>query len=136
MNLLQDRWALEFHSGIPVYKQIIHHVQAAVAAGRLTAGDQLPTIKQVVADVAINPNTVLKAYRDLEREGLVQGRAGVGTFVLRRPDGPPPTLQAQLRRSLDRWIRSAFDAGLDHESIASLFESGLRDALSQDEETA
>jgi GntR family transcriptional regulator len=79
---------------------------------------------------------VLKAYRDLEREGLVEGRAGVGTFVLKRPDGPPPPMLAQLRRSLDRWLRGALDAGLDHESIASLFESGLRDALSEEEETA
>jgi len=127
---------IDSRSGIPPYLQIVQQVKHALRLGMIGPGDQLPTIKQVVADVAINPNTVLKAYRDLEREGLVQGRAGVGTFVLRRPDGPPPTLQAQLRRSLDRWIRSAFDAGLDHESIASLFESGLRDALSQDEETA
>jgi len=127
---------IDSRSGIPLYLQIVQQVKHALRLGMIGPGDQLPTIKQVVADVAINPNTVLKAYRDLEREGLVQGRAGVGTFVLRRPDGPPPTLQAQLRRSLDRWIRSAFDAGLDHESIASLFESGLRDALSQDEETA
>ena len=127
---------IDSRSGIPPYLQIVQQVKHALRLGMIGPGDQLPTIKQVVADVAINPNTVLKAYRDLEREGLVQGRAGVGTFVLRRPDGPPPTLQAQLRRSLDRWLRSAFDAGLDHESIASLFESGLRDALSQDEETA
>ena len=127
---------IDSRSGIPPYLQIVQQVKHALRLGMIDPGDQLPTIKQVVADVAINPNTVLKAYRDLEREGLVQGRAGVGTFVLRRPDGPPPTLQAQLRRSLDRWIRSAFDAGLDHESIASLFESGLRDALSQEEETA
>jgi GntR family transcriptional regulator len=127
---------IDSRSAIPPYLQIVQQVKHALRLGMIGPGDQLPTIKQVVADVAINPNTVLKAYRDLEREGLVQGRAGVGTFVLRRPDGPPPTLQAQLRRSLDRWLRSAFDAGLDHESIASLFESGLRDALSQEEETA
>ena len=127
---------IDSRSGIPPYLQIVQQVKHALRLGMIGPGDQLPTIKQVVADVAINPNTVLKAYRDLEREGLVKGRAGVGTFVLRRPDGPPPTLQAQLRRSLDRWLRSAFDAGLDHESIASLFESGLRDAISQEEETA
>ena len=124
---------IDSRSGIPPYLQIVQQVKHALRLGMIGPGDQLPTIKQVVADVAINPNTVLKAYRDLEREGLVQGRAGVGTFVLRRPDGPPPTLQAQLRRSLDRWLRSAFDAGLDHESIASLFESGLRDAISEEE---
>jgi GntR family transcriptional regulator len=127
---------IDSRSAIPPYLQIVQQVKHALRLGMIEPGDQLPTIKQVVADVAINPNTVLKAYRDLEREGLVQGRAGVGTFVLKRPDGPPPPLLAQLRRSLDRWLRSAFDAGLDHESIASLFESGLRDALSQEEETA
>ena len=124
---------IEGRSGIPPYIQIVQQVKHALRLGMIGPGDQLPTIKQVVADVAINPNTVLKAYRDLEREGLVQGRAGVGTFVVRRPDGPPPPLLAQLRRSLDRWLRSAFDAGLDYESISSLFESGLRDALSEEE---
>jgi GntR family transcriptional regulator len=124
---------IDSRSSIPPYLQIVQQVKHALRLGMIDPGDQLPTIKQVVADVAINPNTVLKAYRDLEREGLVQGRAGVGTFVLKRPDGPPPKLLAQLRRSLDRWLRSAFDAGLDHESIASLFESGLRDAVSEEE---
>jgi GntR family transcriptional regulator len=124
---------IDSRSGIPPYLQIVQQVKHALRLGMIGPGDQLPTIKQVVADVAINPNTVLKAYRDLERDGLVQGRAGVGTFVIKRPDGPPPPLLAQLRRSLDRWLRSAFDAGLDYESIASLFESGLRDALSEEE---
>ena len=127
---------IDGRSAIPPYLQIVQQVKHALRVGMIGPGDQLPTIKQVVADVAINPNTVLKAYRDLERAGLVEGRVGVGTFVLRRPDGPPPPLLAQLRRSLDRWLRSAFDAGLDHESIASLFESGLRDALAEAEETA
>src|SRR5262245_591631 len=124
---------IDSRSGIPPYLQIVQQVKHALRLGMLGPGDQLPTIKQVVADVAINPNTALKAYRDLEREGLVQGRAGVGTFVLRRPDGPPPPLLAQLRRSLDRWLQGAFDAGLDAESIESLFETGLRDALSEEE---
>jgi GntR family transcriptional regulator len=124
---------IDSRSGIPPYLQIVQQVKHALRLGMIGPGDQLPTIKQVVADVAINPNTVLKAYRDLEREGLVQGRAGVGTFVVKRPDGPPPPLVAQLRRSLDRWLRSAFDAGLDYESISSLFESGLRDALTEEE---
>ena len=124
---------IDSRSAIPLYLQIVQQVKHALRLGMIVPGDQLPTIKQVVADVAINPNTVLKAYRDLERDGLVKGRAGVGTFVVKRPDGPPPPLLAQLRRSLDRWLRSAFDAGLDHESIASLFESGLRDAISEEE---
>jgi GntR family transcriptional regulator len=131
---------IEYHldgrSGVSAYLQLVQQTRQALRLGVLREGDQLPTVKDVVAHVAINPNTVLKAYRELEREGLVEGRAGVGTFVLKRPAGPPPPLLGQLRRSLDRWLRSAFDAGLDHESIASLFESELRDALMEEEETA
>jgi DNA-binding transcriptional regulator YhcF (GntR family) len=124
---------IEGRSGIPPYIQIVQQVKHALRLGMLEPGDQLPTVKQVVADVAINPNTVLKAYRDLERDGLVEGRPGLGTFVLKRPEGPPPHLHAALRRSLQRWMKSAFDAGLDSESVASLFDSTLRDALIQEE---
>jgi GntR family transcriptional regulator len=81
MNLLQDTWALEFHSGIPVYKQIIHHVQAAVAAGRLAAGDQLPTIRALHEKLDVNPNTVAKAYRELEHLGVISTEHGSGCFV-------------------------------------------------------
>jgi GntR family transcriptional regulator len=124
---------IEGRSGIPPYIQIVQQVKHALRLGMIEPGDQLPTVKQVVAGVAINPNTVLKAYRDLEREGLVEGRPGLGTFVLKRPEGPPPHLHAALRRSLERWMKSAFDAGLDYESVASLFDSTLRDALMQEE---
>src|SRR6478736_5779441 len=124
---------IDSRSGIPPYLQIVQQVKHALRLGMLGPGDQLPTVKQVVAEVAINPNTVLKAYRDLEREGLVEGRPGLGTFVLKRPAGPPPHLHAALRRSLERWVRSAFDAGLDHESVASLFDSTLRDELRREE---
>ena len=124
---------IDSRSGIAPYLQIVQQVRHALRLGMLSPGDQLPTVKQVVADVAINPNTVLKAYRELERDGLVEGRPGLGTFVLRRPDGPPPHLHAALRRSLERWVKSAFDAGLDHESVAGLFDSTLRDALNREE---
>jgi GntR family transcriptional regulator len=98
----------------------------------LRSGDQLPTVKEVVGSIAINPNTVLKAYRELEREGLVEGRPGVGTFVLKGMDGPPPHAHAALRRSLLRWLRSAFDAGLDHESVEALFDSTFREAAEEE----
>jgi GntR family transcriptional regulator len=94
----------------------------------LDVGDQLPTVREVVAEVAVNPNTVLKAYRDLEREGLVEARAGQGTFVLRRPAGPPPTTHSRLGRSLARWVREAREAGLDDEAIESLLKITLRSA--------
>src|SRR6266581_5279295 len=124
---------LEARSGVAPYLQIVQQVKHALRLGMLRPGDQLPTVKEVVASVAINPNTVLKAYRDLERDGLVESRPGLGTFVLKRPEGPPPHMHAALRRSLERWMKGAFDAGLDYESVASLFDSTLRDALIQEE---
>ena len=83
---------LEARSGVPTYLQIVQQVRQAIRLGILRPGDQLPTVKEVVGQLAVNPNTVFKSYRELEREGLVQGRPGAGTFVLRRPVGPryPP----------------------------------------------
>ena len=81
MNLLQDTWALEFHSGIPVYRQIIHHVQSAIAEGRLAAGDQLPTIRALHEHLNVNPNTVSKAYRELQHMGVISAEHGSGCFV-------------------------------------------------------
>lgn len=111
---------------MPAYLQIVRQVKQALRLGMLNVGDKLPTVKQVVAEIAINPNTVMKAYWELEHEGLVEGRQGVGTFVCRRPSGPPPTTQHRLARSLDRWVQSARREGLDDESIESLLRSVLR----------
>ena len=117
---------VDTHSVTPPYLQIAQQVRQALRMGLLDVGDQLPTVREVVAATAINPNTVLKGYRDLEREGLVQARAGHGTFVLRRPDGPPPGTHSRLGRSLASWVREARDAGLDDESIESLLRITLR----------
>lgn len=127
---------VEGRSGVPPYLQIVQQVRQALRMGALDVGDQLPTVREVVAAVAVNPNTVLKAYRDLEREGLVEARAGQGTFVLRRPPGPPPGIHSRLGRSLERWIREARQAGLDDESIESLLRVTLRamDAVDSAEE--
>src|SRR5258705_2472262 len=95
---------LASHSNVPAYVQIVQQVRPALVADVLKPGDRLPTVKDVVTELAINANTVLKAYRELEREGLVEGRQGVGTFALRRPAGPPPATQAVLTRSLARWV--------------------------------
>jgi GntR family transcriptional regulator len=113
-------------SGVPAYLQLVQQVEGALRMGALQPGDQLPTVKEVVAEVAINPNTVLKAYRELESRGLVQGRQGVGTFVLRRPSGPPPSVHARLARSLDRWVKSAREQGLDEASIQTLLRSATQ----------
>lgn len=97
MSLLNDTWALEFHSGIPVYKQIIHHVQAAVAAGRLTEGDQLPTIRALHEKLNVNPNTVAKAYRELQHLGVISAEHGSGCYVA--PTAAPADLPARKKKA-------------------------------------
>jgi GntR family transcriptional regulator len=97
----------------------------------LDVGDQLPTVREVVADLAVNPNTVAKAYRDLEREGLVVARQGRGTFIASTL--APASLQhhAELRQELERWLESALRAGLDEESIRALISTTLRESLAR-----
>jgi GntR family transcriptional regulator len=119
---------LNARSNLPPYVQLVEQVRQALLNGVLRPGDRLPTVKEVVGALAINPNTVLKAYRDLEREGLVEGRQGVGTFVLGRPAGPPPLEQATLRRSLSAWVAKAQRAGLADADIESMVRSALRAA--------
>ena len=119
---------LNSDSGVPAYLQLVQQIKQALRMGILDVGEKLPTVKEVVAEVAINPNTVTKAYRELEHEGLVEGRQGVGTFVSRRPEGPPPGTQVRLARSLERWIQTARSEGLDDESIEALLRSTLRAA--------
>ena len=117
---------LDAHSGVPTYLQLVQQVQQAVRLGILHPGDQLPTVKEVVASLAINPNTVLKAYRELDLDGLVEGRRGQGTFVA----STPPPLEADrldaLRASLNDWIASARAAGMDAETMAALFADAVR----------
>jgi GntR family transcriptional regulator len=119
-------------SSVPPYLQIVQQVRQALRMGLIDVGDQLPSVREVVAATAINPNTVLKAYRDLEREGLVEAESGRGTFVTKRPDGPPPGTHTRLGRSLARWVREARDAGLDDESIESLLRVTLRATREED----
>ena len=99
MNLLEDTWALEFHSGIPVYKQIIHHVQAAVAAGRLGAGDQLPTIRALHEKLDVNPNTVAKAYRELQHLGVLAAEHGSGCYIAPTAQDRSAELPARARKA-------------------------------------
>jgi GntR family transcriptional regulator len=119
---------VDARSVVPPYLQIVQQVRQALRMGLLDVGDQLPTVREVVSATAINPNTVLKAYRDLEREGLVEARVGHGTFVRSRPPGPPPGTHSRLGRSLARWVREARDAGLDDETIEELLRVTLRAA--------
>src|SRR5262245_5838391 len=117
---------LDSGSGVPPYLQVAEQVRHFIVSGVLAPGDQLPTVKEVVATLAINPNTVFKSYRELEREGLVEGRPGAGTFVLRRPDGPRPGDLASLGRALDRWVGQARAAGVDDRAIEAMVRAALR----------
>ncbi len=121
---------IEFHldnrSGIPTYLQLVQQVRQAVRLGILRPGDQLPTVKDVVGSLAINPNTVLKAYRDLDREGLVEGRRGVGTFVTSAHPPQPPDDWRALRTALQRWVDRARAAGLDDDAMTTLLADTVR----------
>ena len=126
---------MDGRSVAPPYLQIVQQVKQALQMGVLDVGDKLPTVREVVAATAINPNTVLKAYRDLEREGLVEARSGQGTFVRARPPGPPPGTHSRLGRALATWVRQARAAGLDDEAIESLLRVTLRAADAADSES-
>jgi GntR family transcriptional regulator len=118
---------LDPHSGVAPYLQIVQQVKRALRLGLLQVGDQLPTVREVIAQITINPNTVFKAYRELEREGLVSSRPGAGTFVRRTLATASPTTQAELREGLLRWLEGAFAAGLDGESALALFMSTVEE---------
>jgi GntR family transcriptional regulator len=117
---------LDVTSGVPPYLQIVRQVEDALRLGYLSPGDQLPRVKDVVASLAINPNTVLKAYRDLEHKGLVAGKPGQGTFIERSlAEVVPVADQAVLGRKVSKWIADAAAAGLDDNSITALFTRAL-----------
>src|SRR5436190_4316124 len=110
MDLREDTWALEFHSGIPVYRQIIHHVQAAIAAGRLAAGDQLPTIRALHEKLNVNPSTVAKAYRELQHLGVLSVEHGSGCYVAPAAPGGPADLPAREKKKMLKSLCARFAA--------------------------
>jgi GntR family transcriptional regulator len=122
---------LDPSSGVPTYLQLVQQVEHALRLGYLGQGDRLPTVKEVVSLLAINPNTVLKAYRELEHRGLAAGRPGQGTFV----QGTPGTVGLRelttLRKTLLAWLRTADAAGLDEAGMVALFTTALRDFYSR-----
>ena len=126
---------IEFHldgrSGVSPYLQLIQQVRQALRLGMLTEGDQLPTVKDVVRRLAINPNTVLKAYRELEYEGLVAARPGIGTFVTRTLADESLAAHGELRTELQRWLARARRAGLDEESIEALILTTFRATMKE-----
>ncbi|MFC6014594.1 GntR family transcriptional regulator [Plantactinospora solaniradicis] len=120
---------LNVRSGVSPYMQLVQQVKQALRLGLLSVGDQLPTVKEVVARLAINPNTVLKAYRELEHEGLVVPRPGLGTFVSRTLVDHSLPAHEPLRQELLQWLSNAEKAGLDAESIEALLLTSFRDFL-------
>ncbi|HET6294032.1 MAG TPA: GntR family transcriptional regulator [Kribbella sp.] len=120
---------LDDRSGVATYLQLALQVRHALRLGLLRPGDKLPTAKEVVAKLAINPNTVLKAYRELEREGLVGARPGQGTFVLKTLSHNDPAEQTELRQRLAHWVVSARRAGLVDEDIDAIYHTVMRSNL-------
>ncbi|WP_329337523.1 GntR family transcriptional regulator [Streptomyces sp. NBC_00663] len=116
-------YRIDRHSGVATYVQIVQQTKQALRLGLLEPGDKLPTAREVVEATAINPNTVLKAYRELEREGLVEARRGLGTFV-RRGLGAAPA-DSPLHTELEDWTAKALDSGLDRDDVAALFTAVL-----------
>jgi GntR family transcriptional regulator len=127
---------IEFHlnsrSGLSPYQQLVQQVRHALRLGLLKEGYRLPTVKDVARQMAVNPNTVLKAYRELEHDGLVAARPGVGTFVIRTLADGTLAAHGPLRKDLQRWLTKARLAGLDDESIEALFVNTFRDAAGED----
>jgi len=119
---------LDPRTGVPAYRQLVDQVRHAVRLGLLHPGDQLPSVREVVTQISINPNTVHRAYRELEFAGLAEGRPGLGTFVLATKTPPiTPRHQTELQEELDRWIEKARAAGVDDEGIRALMSASLRE---------
>jgi GntR family transcriptional regulator len=121
------RFRLDGSSGVPPYLQLVHQVRQSLLLGYLREGDRLPTVKDVAADLVINPNTVVKAYRQLEHEGLVGGRPGQGTFVTATSAPVSSEAQQAMRASLEQWLRAAEAAGLDDEAVTALIAAVRND---------
>src|SRR3954468_18812616 len=126
---------IEFHldpsSGVPTYVQLVQQVHQALQLGLLEPGDRLPTAQQVVAKLAINPNTVLKAYRDLEREGLVRPRPGLGTFIVAALPRTDPEARARFLASMTEWLRKARAAGLTPDDIEAIYRTAFRNSFAR-----
>ncbi len=114
-------------SGVPIYLQVIEQVKRSVAIGVLGAGEQLPTVKQLALDLTINPNTVAKAYRELERDGVIETSPGRGSFV--KSNGVKDTTKAAAtdvaRDAIDGAVREAKSIGLDAEAVRSLANGAI-----------
>ncbi|HUD45857.1 MAG TPA: GntR family transcriptional regulator [Candidatus Baltobacteraceae bacterium] len=115
-----DQWLVEYNSGIPVYRQIINQTRTAVAAGRFKPGDQLPTIRALSERLNVNPNTVAKAYRELELMGIIVSERGSGSFIQAQPPAPAPDAsekKATLKNLYYRLLADAASSGLTESEL-------------------
>ncbi len=126
------QFRLDASTGVPPYLQIVQQVRQSLLLGYLRPGDQLPTVKEAVSLLAINPNTVVKAYRQLEHDGLVSARPGAGTFITGSVEPVAPGSYAKLRRSLQRWVQEAYEAGLDDEMVTAMFATVRNELRAQE----
>ena len=112
------RFALDLHTGVPVYRQLIDQVRAGIASGMLAAGDQLPTVRQLAVDLEINPNTVMRAYRELELGGLLETHQGTGTFISdKKPEKKTAERERQLSQMAGEFAARAGAAGFSLEEL-------------------
>ena len=121
------RFRLDGSSGVPPYLQLVHQVRQSLLLGYLQEGDRLPTVKDAAADLVINPNTVVKAYRQLEHEGLASGRPGLGTFITATSSPVANQAQEGLRGSLEAWLRAAEEAGMTDDAVTALIAAVRHD---------
>jgi len=120
-----NEWQVEYNSGIPVYRQIINHASAAVAAGTFKPGDQLPTIRALSEQLNVNPNTVAKAYRELELKGIIKSERGSGSFIQTQPLASPPTAKektAKLKNLYDRLLADVASSGLTESEMLNFIK--------------
>ena len=120
------RFRLNSGGGVAPYRQLVEQVREALVAGRLKPGDQLPPVREVVTQITINPNTVHRAYRELEHLGLTEAQWGLGTFVTAVPKaGDVPENWSSLADKLTAWVRGARSAGLSDDGILNMVEKTL-----------
>jgi GntR family transcriptional regulator len=131
--VLVIEFVLDSRSQVATYMQLVLQVKQALRVGLLRSGDQLPRVRDVAQQLAINPNTVLKAYRELRLEGLTEGRPGGGTFLVGTLAGPSLGNQAQLRDELVDWLGKARAAGLGPEDVTALIETTVRSTYESSE---
>jgi GntR family transcriptional regulator len=118
MRVVSFRFRLDLHSGVPVYRQLIDQVRGGIASGSLAVGDQLPTVRQLAVDLSINPNTVVRAYRELELGGLLETHQGTGTFIsAKKLRGGEQERARQLAQIVSDCVARAGAAGFTIEDL-------------------